>query len=436
MHHYSTQSFQRDDSLLKKSEGKYPFSSEALNLARNGGYGSAEGQLKMVSGQSLHERGFWGEGKVIAILDSGFRGVDTLQAFSNLWVYGNILGYYDFVNARRELYRGHGHGTFVFSVMGGFLQGEYSGTATSASYWLLRTEDAASEFKIEEYNWLAGAEYADSVGADIINSSLGYTQFDDETQNYSYADMDGSTTVVARAANMAFSRGIMVVNSAGNYGNQLWSYIGSPADAHGVLAVGGTDDQGNRINFSSVGPSADGRVKPQVMAQGQGVWAANTMGTLSQVNGTSYSSPIIAGLAACLWEMFPDASNNQIKQAIIRSGDRYLMPDSLYGFGIPNFEVAIDILKKNLENSQFLKLANNPLQPDSAISFYNFRQEMISIDLFNSNGQKIWSKQGIGVFPGYNEVKPFSDISSLPSGMYLIRVNFSDRTELLKAIKF
>lgn len=415
-------------------DGVFPYSgTDYLNL--NSAYGSAQGQINMVNGQSLHQQGYWGNGKVIAVLDAGFRAVDTLVAFENLWNGDQISGYYDFSGNKEELYLGHSHGTFVLSVMAAKIPGMYSGVATAAHYWLIRTEDASSEFRVEEYNWLAGAEFADSVGVDIINSSLGYTQFDNSSQNYSYQDMDGKTTVVARAANMAFSRGMLVVNSAGNYGSQSWQYIGSPADAPGALAVGGTNSEGIRASFSSVGPTYDGRVSPQIMAQGQGVAIVNTMGSAANANGTSFSAPIISGLAACLWEMFPDASNEDIKKAIIRSSNQFLNPDSLYGFGIPDFTYAITLLEEKLTDTNRLKLVTNPLQPDSSIEFYAYDQEEITIEMFNSNGQKIWEIGNIMVYPGYNKVTPFFDLAHLSKGMYLIRVNFENNAELLKAIK-
>ncbi len=401
----------------------------------NTGYGTALGQVNMVNGQSLHQQGYWGNGTVIAVIDAGFRGVDTLSAFENLWKGNQILGYHDFSRNKKELYLGHNHGTFVLSVMAAKIPGMYSGVATAASYWLIRTEDASSEFRVEEYNWLAGAEFADSVGVDIINSSLGYTIFDNPAQNYSYQDMDGNTTVVARAANMAFSRGMLVVNSAGNYGSQSWQYIGSPADAPGSLAVGGTNSEGLRASFSSVGPTYDGRISPQIMAQGQGVAVVNTMGVTGNANGTSFSAPIISGLAACLWEMFPDASNEDIKQAIISSSNNFLNPDSLYGYGIPNFTHAISMLERELMDTNRLRLLTNPLQPTSSIEFYAYQQEKITIELFNSSGHKIWQTSKIMIYPGYNKIKPFRDIASLSQGMYLIRVNFANSSEMVKAVK-
>jgi serine protease AprX len=399
-------------------------------------YGDAENQVKLVNGHELHARGYWGRDKVIAVLDAGYRGVDTLDGFNFLWEQNRILGYRDFVDPEGDIFNSHPHGTYVLSVMGGYLPGRYTGASLGASFWLIRTEDASSEFRIEEYNWLAGAEFADSVGADIINSSLGYTRFDDPAQNYDYSDLNGQTTIVARAANIAFRRGMLVVNSAGNYGSQSWRYIGSPADAQGSLAIGGTNNQGQRVNFSSVGPSFDGRVKPDVMAQAQGVAVLNLVGTTGNANGTSFSAPLVAGMAACLWQKYPGATNEQLRNAIIRSADRFMKPDSLYGYGIPDFGKAIEILSDQYNGGvPVVTILNNPLIPDSAIRFFSEGNETISIDLINSSGQKMWTLRDVEVFSGYNEVRPFGDIEILASGIYIVRVNFKNKTELIKAIK-
>ncbi|MFN2396425.1 MAG: S8 family serine peptidase [Bacteroidales bacterium] len=422
-------------SLHEEAFDKFPYS---LNHYYSGypEYGSSEDQISLVNGQALHWPGYWGEGKIVAVFDSGFRSVDTLEAFSYLWNNNKILGFRDFVEPGSNIFDTHTHGTYVLSVMGGYLSGNLSGSALGASYWLLRTEDVSSEFRIEEYNWLAGAEFADSVGADIINSSLGYTRFDNTIQDYFYDDLDGQTTIVARAANKAFSKGLLVVNSAGNYGSQSWMYVGSPADAHGALAVGGTNSVGTRVAFSSLGPTADGRVKPDIMAQAQGVAVANIMGSVGQANGTSFSSPLIAGMAACLWQKYPAANNEEIRNAIIRSADRYLLPDTIYGFGIPDFGKAIDILDGKFEGTRMAYLISNPLLPNSAVRFYaEENEEFISIDLINSNGQKIWTITDLNVFYGINEVRPFANINTLNSGIYIIRINFKNRSENIKAIK-
>lgn len=412
----------------------FPFSAQTFDTEYPL-YGAAENQINLVSGYELHKRGFSGAGKTIALLDAGYRYVDSLEAFQYLWQHNQILGFRDFVNPGGNVFNEHPHGTYVLSVMGAYLANDFSGAAMGAKYWLLRTEDAATEYRIEEYNWLAGAEFADSVGVDIINSSLGYTTFDHPIQNYTYNQLNGVTTIVAKAANMAFNKGILIVNSAGNYGAQSWQYIGSPADSHGALAVGGTNNQGIRANFSSVGPTADGRLKPDIMAQGQGVAVINLMGSVGLANGTSFSSPLIAAMAACLWQSFPLASASELKEAIIKSADRFFNPDSLYGYGIPHFGRAAEILTQQQIVSEVVKLIINPVSSQSTLRIFSNDLEFISIDLFNSNGQKISGKEKIAIYQGYNDIKVFEEIEMLASGIYFLRVNFKSRTELIKAIK-
>jgi len=400
-------------------------------------YGKARYQIELVNGHYLHKRGFWGHGMIIAVFDSGFLNADTLEAFNHLMSNGKILGTKDFVLPGGDVFRTHPHGTSVLSVMGGLLDNLYAGASLGASYWLLRTEDTESEFRIEEFNWLAGAEFADSIGADIISSSLGYTRFDDDSQNYTIHDLDGVTTVVARAANKAASRGILVVSSAGNYGNQNWRRIGSPADAHGALAVGATDSEGDRTSFSSVGYTADGRIKPDVMAQGSAVSSVNARGNIGHAHGTSFAAPMIAGLAACLWQAFPEISNFKLKSAIRQSSSIYLAPDSLYGFGIPNFQKAYDILS-NKAVSQYdakIRLAINPITPDSYLLVNSNYDDAVSIEIINSTGQRVFYVKGVAVDKGLNKISPFANIGELTSGVYIIRVTLRDHYQHIKAVR-
>jgi serine protease AprX len=401
-------------------------------------YGFGRRQVEQLNGQVLHRAGYWGQGKVIAVLDAGFTRVDELQAFSHLWDSGKILGYRDFVEPESDIFNTHHHGTMVLSVMGARRPGEALGTALEAGYWLLRTEDHRSEFVIEEYNWLAGAEFADSVGADIINSSLGYTTFEDPIQNHTYADLNGNTTVVARAAAMAFERGILVVNSAGNYGQQNWRYIGSPADSFGTLAVGAVDTAGVRVPFSSVGPSADGRIKPDVMAMGRRVVVTNTGGGLSLANGTSFAAPLVAGMAACLWEMFPGYTAGQIRRAITESGNRYHNPDSLMGHGIPDFARAARLIENDFEHQDYpLVLFPNPINAHSILTYYSGEEQLASIEIFDARGQLVYSMQNILSIAGYNQVQPFREASLPVQGIYMIRLSLGDqgRPQVFKAIK-
>ncbi len=391
--------------------------------------------IELVNGQYLHDKGYNGRGTIVTVLDSGFKDVDKMEGFRYLWDTEKIIGYHDFVDPEGDIFDTHTHGTSVLSVMAGMLNQDYRGGAPDAYYYLVRTEDASSEFKIEEYNWLAGAEYADSVGADIINSSLGYSEFDDPSQNYTYHDLDGETTVASRAANMAFNRGILVVNSAGNYGNNTWQYIGTPADALGTLAIGGTDNQGERVSFSSIGPTSDGRIKPDVMAQGRSVPVISISDQLMNANGTSFASPLMAAMAACLLQKHPAATQEQLRNAIKRSGDKYFNPDNFYGYGIPDFEAASLILEQIQEDQNIVSLSVNPINQQSSLRFFLEQEDKVMVEVFNAKGHLVLRTNQIKVNRGYNEIKPFRDVNSFASGIYFVRVGFSHRNELIKAIK-
>lgn len=391
--------------------------------------------IDLVNGQYLHNRGYNGEGVLIGVLDSGFRKVDQMAGFNHLWINNKVKGYKNFVEPGVSVFEAHTHGTYVLSVMAALLQDLYRGGAPEAEYWFMRTEDAGSEYVIEEYNWLAGIEFADSVGVDIINSSLGYTEFDDKDQNYVYSDLDGETTVAARAANIAYDKGILVVNSAGNYGNNQWQYIGTPADAHGTLSIGATNNIGDRVSFSSIGPSADGRIKPDIMAQGRSVPVVNLEDGVSGINGTSFASPLIASMSACLLQKFPDATNQDIRDAIVKSADRYFNPDTLFGYGIPDFKVASEILGKTYNDDSFVNLTVNPIGAESSLNFYIEYEDVVNIDIFNAAGNIVWQNSDIPVIQGFNELRPFRDLEYLVPGIYFIRLGFTNRTELIKALK-
>ena len=307
-------------------------------------YGDAYNQLEMLGGNKLHEKGFSGEGMTIAVIDAGFYKVDELAVFSDLQ--NQILSTYDFVDGNSNVYDDHTHGMMVLSTMGG--KGEMTGTAPDANYILLRTEDVFSENLIEEYMWVCAAEYADSAGADIINSSLGYTTFDDALQNHTYDDMDGETAPISIGAGIACSKGIIVVNSAGNSGNSSWHYIGAPADNFDVLSVGAVDENEEFASFSSYGPNADGAVKPNVVAQGKNTVIISSSDTVRTGNGTSFSSPITAGMVACLWGAQPNETPAAVKDAIYKSADRYLNPDDQFGYGVPDYFSAYQKLAYDL----------------------------------------------------------------------------------------
>lgn len=312
-------------------------------------------QIEMLQGQTLHENNFLGQGMLIAQLDGGFANADTLAGLDSLFSTGRIVATRTYVEPDSSFFfpDNGSHGTNVLSIMGGEIPGQFRGCASKASFMLIQTEDVRTEFRIEEANWLAGAEFADSMGADIINTSLGYSiGFTDPFHNYDYSQMDGRSALVTKAAAIAARKGMIVVTSAGNSGRTTdpWGYITAPADADSVLAAGAVDEFGHRADFSSRGPSADGRVKPDVAAQGVLTWLIGSNGIVTRGNGTSFSSPVLAGLVACFWQSMPGSDNIEIINAIRQSSSLNPFPDSLYGYGIPNFALAGWIITGNDPN--------------------------------------------------------------------------------------
>ncbi len=358
-------------------------------------YGFASDQIKIMEGEFLHNLGYKGTGITIAVLDAGFTNVNTISAFNDLWNQNRVFGYWDFVNNNDSVFDKHSHGTAVLSTMAGVKTGELVGTAPDANYWLLRTEDGATETISEEYNWLAAAEFADSAGVDIINSSLGYTTFDNPLDDHTYADMDGNTTIITKAADIAFSKGILVVNSAGNSGSTPWFYIGAPADGVNVFSIGAVEPDGDYVNFSSRGPTFDGRIKPNVATIGKFSAVINTSGNVVYSNGTSFSSPELAGMAASLWQAFPNKTNGQLKDAIEKSASQYYFPDDKLGYGIPNFRIAYMLLaglevKDNTQN-QLLNSYPQPFNDKFSLLYYSAKAQTVNIRIVDVAGKLVYN---------------------------------------------
>lgn len=398
-------------------------------------YGNSVHQIGMMEGQFLHQKGYRGEGMQIAVLDAGFLKTNELPAFDSLWTNKQIIGTRDFVNPNSDFYAEHYHGMSVLSCMGGNIPGELIGTAPAASYLLLRSEDANSEFIIEEDNWIAAAEYADSIGVDIINSSLGYYLFDDVSTNHTYADMDGKTTRVTRGANIAASRGILVFASAGNERNDPWQRIIAPSDGDLVIGVGAVDKELNPANFTSAGPSSDGDVKPNVSAMGYHTVIQKSSGDIGIANGTSFSSPVLAGMAACLWQRYPHKSAAEIKDAIERSGQMFFSPDSLVGYGVPNMRSASAILDplsvNSLQTEKNWNIFPNPAFDHVIIHrAANPVSGTVYINLYSFGGQllKTWHKQGESRII-------INEFSQFGSGVYILRVDDGISSETFKLSK-
>lgn len=388
-------------------------------------YGRGYSQISQIATDKLHRMGYCGDGMVIAVLDAGFFSVNNISLFDSLWSGNRILGSKDFVEPGGDVFIRSTHGMMVLSTMGGNIPGQLIGTAPHASYWLLRSEDSDSEYPIEEDNWVSAAEFADSVGADVINSSLGYTDFYNPDWSHSYQQMDGKTTRVSLGASMAASKGILVVNSAGNSGNEAWHYIGAPADADHIITVGAVNDQGNIASFSSRGPTSDGRIKPTVSAMGEGTYVSSSAGTPMPSNGTSFSSPVIAGSVACLWQANPGKTNNEIIAALIASADRYMKPDSIYGYGIPNFAAAHMILSgisiENFDAGNKMNISPNPFNDQINILFYSSDTASIQVQIFDLQGKITMEKTNIKRSPGCNYIS-INGLEELSQGVYVLKV--------------
>ena len=402
-------------------------------------YGPSANQVQMLKIDQLHNQGYTGNGIFIAVIDGGFNSVDQMDVFDSLRANNKILGTRDFVQPGNNVYGTNmsTHGTSVLSTMGGNLPGQIIGTAPHASYYLFRSEDVTAEYLMEEYYWVQAAEYADSLGVDILSTSLGYTVFDDTLDNHSYSDMDGNTTVITIGADLAAKKGMLVVNSAGNEGFNPWKYISAPADGDSVLTIGAVDANGIYASFSSTGPTYDGRIKPDVAAQGKNAVVAIVPSGIATSSGTSFSAPIMSGAAACLWQANQSYSNMEIYNAIKQSGSRASNPNNLIGWGIPDFIIANSLLVGNIDEinySQEISCYPNPFNEYIIAEFTLTSNVETQVRFINYQGQVIKSINSINLVPGFNKIK-FDSLESLPKGIYFIQISNSYGTLTQKVIK-
>jgi serine protease AprX len=374
--------------VTKKADSKPVSKNSKTSVTFN--YGNSANQIQMLNGHLLHQSNYTGTGKIIAVMDGGFPGVNTAAPFAKLRDNNQILGGYDYVNKSTNFYTGSSHGTSVLSLMGGFTDNVLVGTAPDAQYYLFITEDGPNENPLEESNWVEAAEEADRLGVDIITTSLGYTTFDNPNYNFTYNDMNGTTTFISKGLDIAFSRGMICVVSAGNEGNKAWHYVSAPADAVNALTIGAVKADETYATFSSQGPTYDGRVKPDVTAQGDYPYVSDASGNINNNgSGTSYSGPIIAGMVACLWQALPNKTNQQIKQLITQSADRYAAPTVEYGYGIPDFSLALanGLSVANVSKNDFVVYPNPAYDSISVTLSEGFKTG--NIFLYTVLGQKV-----------------------------------------------
>lgn len=395
-------------------------------------YGTAQNQIEMIGVDHLHDNDYTGEGITLAFMDNGYPGAMENIAFSHVRNEGKLLGYYDFVSRTETLDGSGDHGAHTWSTAAAKLEGSDSfiGTAPKASYYLFITEDGAEESPAEEAYWVEALERADSLGVYVVNTSLGYHIFDNAAYNHSFEDLDGQTSISARGANVGFDKGMLLVTAAGNegYGSGL---VSSPADAPGTLTVVAVNASGTVASFSSSGPTSDGRIKPDVMAQGEGATIVDQYGIIAYSNGTSFSSPIIAGAVASLWQAVPNIKNEIVMQSIRESASLYNNPTDAMGYGIPNFQTALNNLlllniEAHLQETEFA-LYPNPVSTDLNINFPESINEA-ELSLYNFLGQKILQKR---ITATSNQI----DVSNFPSGLYIASITSNGKTINYKIIK-
>jgi serine protease AprX len=405
-------------------------------------YGSADNQIKMLKGDVLHQQGLTGKGQIIAVIDAGFPNVNTLDPFKRIRENNQILGGYNFADRNDNFYSRNNHGTHVLSTIAGYIEDEFVGTAPDAKFYLFISEIAETETVLEETLWVEAAERADSLGVNVINTSLGYTTYDNPNHSHSYEDMDGKTTFISRGAEIAASRGMLLVNSVGNSGNSDWKYMGAPADAPSVIAVGAVDASGNIASFSSFGPTADNRIKPEILAQGANSVIINfSNGEASTSSGTSFSGPIMAGLIACLNDnegvILKSASKKSknlidyLKEELYKSADRYNSPTNQYGYGIPNFEIAFtNYSSASTIDETFLnaiKVSPNPVTTFFEIEGLQGDLKEYKLKLYNVLGKVVYQLKEITT----NTI----DVSHLKKGLYLLKISKENLEKTTKIIK-
>ncbi|OYU67598.1 MAG: peptidase S8 [Cytophagaceae bacterium BCCC1] len=397
-------------------------------------YGNSLNQIQQLGVDEMHKKGFTGKGVLVAVFDAGFDKAQTMDAFKHLFSAKKIVKTYDFVSNDTTVFESHWHGTAAMSCIGAKLNAQLVGTAPDADFALYKTEDVGSETRIEEVYWLFAAENADSLGVDVINSSLGYYSFDNPSTDYKFEDLNGDKTISARAADYAVARGIIVVNSAGNEGNNSWNHIVTPADADSVISVGAVDAIGNTVGFSSPGPNAKNTLKPEVSARGSQTTVAISNPNASSSSGTSFSSPLIAGMVASLKQQFPQYSAMKIRELLIKSASKYETPDNKIGYGIPSYKRFVELAQNLLaiENySEETVIFPNPINNEQAIKI-----KINGIEISDNQQIEVFDLNGRRIFENTITMDEFrTNLSKFGSGTYSIKVQVADKMHTKRFIK-
>lgn len=430
-----------NDELKQMIKEKTYFSNETLKAVgaksvQDNDYGMALPQIEQLNGVVLHERGYLGQGMWVGICDGGYLDVDGHEVFADMRDNGRLLGTRDYVYKNGIVYTDSSHGTSCLSLMAGNVPGKYVGTAPLASYFLCRTEDVNSESLLEEYNWVSAAEFLDSLGVDVISTSLGYITFDNSQFDHVYEDADGATCAITIGSEIACSRGIMCVTSAGNEGgSDTYPYISAPADGENVFTIGAVGANGNRAYFSSIGPTYDGRIKPDVMAHGYGVTVASPgYDSYYEGSGTSFSCPVLAGMLTCFWQANKHLKPEVIREVLRQHSDRYSNPDNEYGYGIPDFAAALESLSID-ENDDFVIKSLISIFPNPSDGEINVELDLegkTMVKVYNQIGKLLYNNE----IDDYKVAEFTSFLTGLNEGLYLINVIGEEKNQTIKYIKY
>lgn len=423
---------------LKAQERKEQWLAEEMRMTEmpratyDGYYGGASNQANQIRADFLHGQGYRGEGMVIAVLDGGFQGAENHPAFDNMKQEGRLLGTRSFLRGQPSVYTQSSHGCSCLSTIGAFVPETMVGTAPKASFYLIHTENGDYENIIEEYNWVSGAEYADSLGVDVCSTSLGYIDFDMSQWNHPFEHFDGHTAPMTIGAEIAASRGMLCVVAAGNEGDSYdgGCTLGIPSDAEHIITVGAVDASGQRTWFSSVGPTYDGRIKPDVMAQGGGTYVAG-YGTYYNGDGTSFATPVLAGAVTCLWQANPMASVDEICEAVRQSANRASSPDKYYGYGIPNFEQAMLMLHvedTSAPSNALIKVYPNPANGQVHVELEEGYQAEVAV--YDLMGRRMKNYH----FNGLNHTSLEAYLNQLSNGIYFINAVSDRGSQTLKLV--
>ncbi|MCW3077407.1 MAG: peptidase [Bacteroidetes bacterium] len=393
-------------------------------------YGGSYWQNKQLGVDCIHSAGFRGQGMTIAVLDDGFNNADINVVFDSLRNRGGILGTRDFVVGGNSVYEDDQHGAMVLSCMAAIKPNLIMGSAPRADYWLLRTEDANSETPSEEYNWIRGAEFADSVGADILTTSLGYSQFDNPSEDHTFADLDGKTADMSKAATMAARKGMFVLNAAGNGGGSAWPKISIPADADSICTVGAIDTLNNVAGFSSVGPTADGRIKPDLVARGLNSCVSDPSGAVIHSSGTSFATPILAGAVACFWQAHKTWNNMKILDTLKKTANNALSPNNQRGWGLPNMcSVAVGVKENTALNFNY-SVYPNPFTSVLSIALSSYSDKAIYAEVFTITGLLVKRFEFSS-----DKLNHQVDLSGITSGIYFLKLGGSHGSMVKKIVK-